>query len=540
MAVHKLDSSYQVTSRAVPETEPRMRRRVNSRSLLITSLICSMLLALTVTRDSLWTDEAFSAYMASLKNLGSVLSTLAHGDSSDLLTSAYYVYLHLWSTVFSQSEVSLRAANMPFVLMFAFGMCWASQRIFRSDILWILAALLPFSWAYAADARPHFALVGWSTVCFVALLGCLESPSRSEQRWLPMITLGSLVAGLAFNMLMILAIAPLLFIVLLYAWREPNSVVYTVWRKALLLFAVPLLLVITYIGWGLSHGVPAQYSKPDVMSVASVVYRFAGLAGYGPNRRFDTPFGPYVPGMILAAGLLALAIAGIVFGGAGSRSSTRFMALSGALMTGLLEVLVLSLVLNQQEDVRHLASLAPILLLTIMAAFGQPAGSRKPLIATASLGILCVVWLYGDITMRFSPEYRSQGEDFRSAVARTIGLQRRLHADVALVADPPAAAYYGLAVEGPSPCFPLVETCHEALAKVEWTKMARASNAVAWSSKEIGEWLEAHATQQRPAVVLISRTRHPMYKDSAWWRFLQSGSPSNRFLSRGLLVQVFD
>src|SRR4051812_21444867 len=158
MAVDKLDSSYHLTSRAVADTEPQMRSRVNSRFILITSLVCSILLALTVTRDSLWTDEAFSAYMASLRNLGSVLSTLVHGDSSDLLTSAYYVYLHLWSTVFSQSEVSLRAANMPFVLMFAFGMCWACQRIFRSDILWILAALLPFSWAYAADARPHFAL----------------------------------------------------------------------------------------------------------------------------------------------------------------------------------------------------------------------------------------------------------------------------------------------------------------------------------------------------------------------------------------------
>lgn len=539
MTTNQLDSRQELRSRPVTAADPRTTPQSGLRFTIITSLICSTLLALTMSRDSLWTDEAFSAYIASLKNVGSILSTLARGDSSDLLTSAYYVYLHGWSVVFSTSELSLRAANLPFVLLSSLGMCWASQRIFRSRILWILAALLPFSWTYAPDARAHFALVGWSTACFVCLLAALESPSPSERRWLPAVVLCSLVVGLLFNVLMVLSIAPLLFIVLLYLWRRPGAVVCAMWRKALQLAAAPLLAVLTYIGWGLSHGVPAEYPKPELMSVASVLYRFVGLTGYGPNRRFDIAFGPYIPAMVLAAVLLGAAVGGMGFAGFRSRSSTRFLALWGALIIGLLQVLLLSVVFRQQEDVRHLAALAPLLVLAIMAGFGEPAGQGRALVAAVSLGLICAVWLYSDLILRFSPEYRSQGEDFRLAVAQTIALERDLHADVALVADPAAAAYYGLDLDGPKPCFPLVENCREAFAKVPWPKKAPAEYAISWTSKNIGDWLESHGGSHRPAIVLISETRHPMYKDSPWWSFLKSGAPAERYTPRGFLIQVF-
>src|SRR4051794_37319821 len=76
-------------------------------------------LILTIHGRSLWTDEAFSAYIAGHKTLHSLVSTLAGGDSSDLQVAMYYIYLHAWTLVFGSSEIALRAANIPFIVIFA-------------------------------------------------------------------------------------------------------------------------------------------------------------------------------------------------------------------------------------------------------------------------------------------------------------------------------------------------------------------------------------------------------------------------------------
>jgi len=503
----------------------------------VTSLICSAVLLSTLTSDSLWTDEAFSAYMASQKSLGLLLSTLKHGDPSDQLTALYYIYLHAWTTLFSASEFALRAANIPFILLSSFALCWASQRVFHSTTLWILAALSPFSWAYAADARPHFALVAWSAICFAGLLGWLESSTPFERRSLPFLVLACLALGLAFNVLMILTIPPLIVIAAIYRLHKPGIDFFR-WRLPVRLLAVPILAVLGYIGWGLSHGVPSEYSKPNLLSLASVLYRFAGLIGYGPNRRFDISFSPYLPWMITGAGLLLVGLGGAVLHRTRSRSQIRFIAIAAALLTGLLEVAVLSIVFQKQEDIRHLASLEPLFVLAIMAAFAGV--ERKSSLTTkASLFLIAAVWLCGDLRVRFSPDYRSQGEDFRSAVALSMKLQKSLNAGLAWVADPAAGGYYGLDLDGPRPCFPFVDDCHEAFRKVAWVTTAPAEYAVRWNANTIREWLAEHASRHRPVIVLISQTRHPMYEQSPWWPFLRAAEKRTQYHPRGFLIQIF-
>src|SRR5256885_5874526 len=260
---------------------------------LVGGAVCySIALILTIHGRSLWTDEAFSAYIAGHKTLHSLISTLAGGDSSDLQVAMYYIYLHCWTLVFGSSEIALRAANLPFIIIFAITLVWAGCRIFQSRWLWIPAGLLPFLWVYASQARAYFALVAFSMVCFSCFLAYVQDPSESEKRWLPWLALGSLLLGTTFHMLMLLTVPPMLVVAALYRWNA--KIDFAAWRPAALAFSFPFLLLLSYLAWTFFRGTTYDYSKPALLSIGSVFYRLLGLSGYGPNRRYDIPFRPYL------------------------------------------------------------------------------------------------------------------------------------------------------------------------------------------------------------------------------------------------------
>src|SRR5207248_3408140 len=135
------------------------------------------------------------------------------------------------------------------------------QRVFRSRWIWMLAALWPFLWSYASDARAYFVLVALSTVCAGCLLAYFEEPSAKEQRWLRWLVLGSLFLGLLFNILMILLVAPLLVIIAFYARLRPGSIAFSHWKRALATFLVPFALLAAFVIWAASGGAPSEYSK---------------------------------------------------------------------------------------------------------------------------------------------------------------------------------------------------------------------------------------------------------------------------------------
>jgi hypothetical protein len=46
-----------------------------------------------------------------------------------------------WIRLFGASELSLRAANIPFAVILAYTMNWASRRLFWNQHLWLLFSL---------------------------------------------------------------------------------------------------------------------------------------------------------------------------------------------------------------------------------------------------------------------------------------------------------------------------------------------------------------------------------------------------------------
>jgi hypothetical protein len=131
----------------------------------------ALALSLSLNGYSLWTDEAFSAWVVSHGSFTDLVRSLLAGDSSDIQMGLYYAWLFWWSRLFGAGELALRAANTPFILIFSLSLTWISWRIFRSRVAWLAAGMLPFIWQYAAEARPYMALLAFSAAALAAFLG---------------------------------------------------------------------------------------------------------------------------------------------------------------------------------------------------------------------------------------------------------------------------------------------------------------------------------------------------------------------------------
>lgn len=458
--------------------------------------------------------------MADHRSIGSLLRTLHAGDSSDLQMALHYLYLHVWANAFGSSEWVLRASNIPFIVIFAFALVWCSWRVFQARWIWVVAAVFPFVWFYAREARAYMALIALSTFCFACLLAYLTHPSARDRRVLPWLVLGSLFLGAGFHMLMLLAVVPML--VLLFRQRE---VVYreaqlSDWRAPLLVFSIPFTALLVYFAWTFLRGTAYAYAAPSFLSMGSVVYRFLGLFGYGPNRHYDISFRPYLLSIGLAGTVFVIAVSCMLVFGLRRMNNSLAKSLLVACVAAVVEVGALSVISRQQIDMRHLAALTPLVLLSVIGCLRKQPDQRASRLGLIAALLLSSVWLISDLRLLYLPEY--QLEDYRSAINEAISFHRQSNGSVVLVADPAAAAYYGLDLTSTRPCFPLADNCSNGFSKVAWAKKAPAVYGVGWSKPEIESWWAAQARKKNPIIVVMNRTRHPMYEESPWWPILLS------------------
>jgi hypothetical protein len=517
--------SSSVTDRA--KVEPRLRQpgaAASRESILICSLLYSLVLILSINGHSLWTDEAFSAWLAGHASLSSLFHSLAAGDSSDLQTSLYYLWLFFWSKLFGTGELALRAANIPFILIFSFALVWTSFRIFGSRFAWLAPALLPFVWQYAAEARAYMAMLAFSTAALASLFGFARARTDVEARKFAWLFLISALLGTLFHMLFLLVVPPALIVVTFHIGRQPR-IRWSQWRTPLTAFALPLLALGTFLAWTFTRAAIAyDYPRPSFKAMGSVFFELAGFSGFGPNRKLSLDFRAYeIP---LALGGLAL------FGGLGlallagyrNRKSAVVPALGAALFLCCLEALALAFLSGKQPDARHLTALVTVFLFLVMALLAQPGRT-----ALAALLVLSAAWMSADVRLALLPEYRK--ENFRDAVADAIAIHNRAGAEIALAADPAPPGYYGLDVRGEAPCIPFGQPCTAAMEKTNWARTVPAWDAESWSGHRILTFL---AKRDRPVVVILQLDRSR--RKSAWSPILAANASAPRDLIHGFEV----
>ena len=504
-----------------------------TRSLSLLSLAFASVLFLSLRSDSLWTDEAFSAYLASQHSLHSLLHTLWTGDSSDLQMPGYYLYLYLWAQVFPVTEFSLRAANAPFLLLFSVSLVYGSFSAFRSRFAWLTVACLPFIWHYAGEARAYMAILAFSTAAFGSLLSFSETKDSGRLRILPWLCFGSLLIGSFFHMLCLLAVPPLLSAFCILALTDKPRERWRYWLRPALILSAPFTLLLLYFAYTFARGTHYLYPAPGWRQMLSVVYELAGFSGLGPNLKLSINFAPY-------AGLLATGAILFVFGiacavaaaGAASGNSCR-KALAVSAAAAVLQAALLAVALHQQFDARHCAALIPaFLFLYISSITHYNQQHAMPVTAIISGVLLAGMWMMSDIRLLFLPEYRK--EDYKTAIQIAMNFARQQHASIALFADPLAGAYYGLDPQGPAPCFPLLRDCSTGLQLARWSRPVTAAFAQTWSPARLQSWIQDNRMNGRPVALIFELDRSN--RKLPWWPALESPLFSQHFAAHGFAI----
>jgi hypothetical protein len=172
-----------------------------------------------------------------------------------------------------------------------------------------------------------------------------------------------------------------------------------------------------------------------------------------------------------------------------------------------------------------------------LAAFSGPLDKKTRNLAFASASLLAALWAFADGRKLFLEEYKD--EDFRSAINEAKALYQTSKADIALVADPAAGAYYGLDLQGNAPCFPLKDDCASGFKKVNWVKEVPATEALLWKRPKITSWLDERARKNIVVIVIMSLGRHPIVKESDWWPILRSKQPAEQRQAHGFSIFLF-
>ena len=501
--------------------------------LLLCSLGYALVLIALIGRTSLWTDEAYSAWQASHESLRSFVASLFAGDSSDLQMGLYYLYLFGWVKLFGMSEYALRAANIPFIFLFSSALVWTSRRIFRSPAAWLVAGMLPFTWRYATDARAYMAMLAFSTAAFACVLGFIHAERVSEAKKFPWLLLTCVFLGSLFHMLLLLAVPAILLLLGLAYWPDRSNPRWRLWIKPLVWFAAPLAALAAFFTFTFFREfVGYTYPRPGIRQMASVVYELAGFTNFGPNRKFSLDFSGYVIPFALGGAILLLGVAIAVWLVVNSRSDQIVRSLCLAVCISGAEVAMLAWTLGKQFDVRHLAALVPLLLFLLPAV---SAVSRSRMM-TAAMILIGGAWLAADLRGLVLPEYHD--EDYRGAVKAVQAFHEQTGGEVILASDPVAAAYYGMDVQGPAPCFPIVFDCEQAFREVPWPHGTPGWSAALWSEKQIRARLAASRERGTPVIVLHELIRSRRY--SPWWPILAQYSGARHMRFQGLEIIVLN
>lgn len=471
-------------------------------------------LGLAITRQSLWIDEGFTVWFAYHGDFQSFLRSMigTRGEPGDPQFIFYLLHIWGWIKLFGASELSLRAANIPFAVICAYSLHWASRHLFWSNHLWALFCLSPFFWFYLNEARPYAAIMAFSSVACVALLAYLADPFRYGKH-APWYCLIALFLGWGMHILTFFLFPVLLILVAMSVYGNPElrSLFLRHWRRPVLCTLPAFSALAVFFAYVSANGVNKIDGDPGLANLAFILYEFVGLAGLGPPRNEIRQvqdlavFLPYWPWLVFAL-IVFLTVMYSVLGGTRSRLA-RNLAFSVA--CGIVIALFVSRFEHFKVLGRHMAVLFPPLLMTLLVSPPRPHLSyRSSRLAMASITALAFVWGISDLRLVFLSKY--QKDSYREASSLALTKSREEGAVIIWAADPITARYYGITVENwaPSSDFDI---------NLRLERSAPAS-AVAGSSWDLNKATTQLATSPVSTILVLSRPES--FDPQETWRTL--------------------
>jgi len=503
-------------------TQPLFGFRAANFVPFLTSLIFPVTLGLAITRQSLWTDEGFTVWFASHSSFHPFLRALigTRGAPGDPQFIFYLLHMWGWIKLFGSSELSLRAANIPFAVIFIYSVSWASQRLFWNRNLWVLFCLSPFFWFYLNEARPYVALLSFSSAASVALVAFLVDPKRYGKT-APWLCLLALFLGWGTHILAIFLFPTLLIFVILMASNDSKlkSDLLHYWTRPTL-WCAPLFLALgSFYVWVSSYGVNKMEATPGLRNLAFALYEFAGFAGLGPPRNDirQSPglsvFLPYWPWMLLGA----VSLAAVVFLVSRTPDNRIGRNLLISTASGLLIALGVSVFEHFQVLGRHLAVFFPLILMMALIApkhsLPLPSVQRKAAVSLVALGL---IWGVSDLRLVFLNKYAK--DSYREACSIAVHRARQDGAVILWAADPVAAEYYGLIVTPRSGSILGTEPRQQ-------RSSSSVGQAIAASSWSVEQTTAYFANSSVPTILVLGKT-DPFDSLGAWSARIHEQNPA--------------
>ena len=512
----------------------QIRRAEDQRPLVLCILVASILLCQSITGGSLWIDEGFSAWLASHKSFGGLISSLRNADSADLQTPLYNAYLWSWARLFGRSEYALRAANAPFAILLCLALGIASWRLCGRMAAWVVLCLSPFVWVYMDEARAYLPMMACAAAATSSLLIYTFSPPRGrtewERAWGPALCLLFVFAAAALDMLAVFVIPGLGAIVAsafgVRAKPQENVPFCTPrtlalkdtatwcsdWRRPLGV-ASPFFLVLGgYYVWTIQHGTDyLHYPRLSLGHIGYIGYEFLGFGGLGPGRNtlrlaglgqaIELNWPPIFAGVVGLAAAFSLALLA-------RRVDWRLLLMiASAFTASLAAVVACGLILDSRFLPRHAAALHPFVLFGFMALSGtQARTNQRRRYTILAIAALASVWTLSDFRIRLLPQYRK--EDYRQAARTVSAMALTVGGDVAWAADPLTGGYYGLDLldsRNPRLKGRFVISSQEALKRVSWTPRTRAIQVANWSPSAAQLYLGEHTVLGKPVILALSK-----------------------------------
>jgi len=412
------------------------------------ALIAAAVGAIAITGQSLWIDEGAAAFKAIQPSLGEWWQTLRDDGSSNLQMPLHFLYAWLWEKIFGGSEIALRAANVPPLILAFVAIAWGMKARPRWQFwLIVLAAINAFTWYYMNEARPYILLFAGCCTTFACLARAYFSrASALESRtWFFILLAGSLMVCATSAIAVPWAMTSILGVALLVGKDAFIQLIrgHLFWSCV---WFVAICGLSAYYLWTISLGAIPTYGRTGILNLVFVGYEQLGLAGLGPGR-IQLRQGNlksllhYVP--LLGVGSLALLAIAWETGGF---LAARWKRDSLFLRTGLLIVLPSACVLlaawlgHARLWGRHFIPIFPFVLLGLAVGV-ERLWEKKIVSAKITVGIFLAVLLVSSIEIRFAPRHAK--EDYRAAAAYALPMIRN-NKLVWWAADKTTGFYYHL------------------------------------------------------------------------------------------------
>jgi mannosyltransferase len=255
-----IDSQVGVRPATMP-TGPPGRARVRA---LLPSLISAVLMLVVALTDAgrprLSWDEVTSAEV-SQRTLGEIWQLIHNVDA---VFGAYYAFLHLWTGVFGDGELSLR---LPSILAMAGAAGLAAElgrRLFTPLIglvTGVILVIMPNTSRYAAEARPYAIVCFFSVLALLLLLIAVKTPRRPI--WVSY-GLSVLLLG-GFHLVSLTTLAAHAVVVGVAAWRQRDRRLVLTWLLTVGLAILPLLPLARF--GSKQDGTQLHWVKPITISL---------------------------------------------------------------------------------------------------------------------------------------------------------------------------------------------------------------------------------------------------------------------------------